>query len=75
MSGPEAVDAACRDAIKRYRLDAFDNVDTDALLQTIPLPPDRAIWMGDSLMRHGRSLEACKAGQHILSLMNAVDVA
>ena len=64
--GP-ALDARCRDAVLTHRLDAFDNVDTAALLGRERLSTEDARWIGRHLMENGRALAAYHDGQAILA--------
>lgn len=58
----------CRDAIERYRAQAFDNIDHKRLrLDT----PDDVAWVGRHLIANARSPEAYRAGQAILAALSA----
>ena len=61
-----ALDQLCREALRLYRLDAFDNVDVGRLQEPPVISGDEAIWIGRHLMRAGRSLAAYRHGQAIL---------
>ena len=71
----EAFDRVSRDALIRFRLEAFDNVDVARLLDERPLLPERAEWIARHLLKHARGIEAYRVGQQILTLLRTADVA
>jgi hypothetical protein len=62
-----ALDARCRDALRTYRLDAFDNIDVAALLARSRLSAREIRWIGRHLIQNGRALAAYRDGQAILA--------
>ena len=61
------LDALCRSAIRDYRLDAFDNVDTATLLGKGRLSGEDARWIARHLMANARSIAGYQAGQALLA--------
>ena len=74
-SKAEALDQVSRDALLRFRLEAFDNVDVVSLLKERPLLPGRSEWIARHLLKHGRGIEAYRTGQRILTLLRSANVA
>ena len=71
----EALDHLSRDALLRFRLEAFDNVDVTRLLDERTLLPEQAEWIARHLLKHSRGIEAYRGGQQILTLLRTADVA
>lgn len=61
-----ALDARCRLAVRAYRVDAFDNIDVERLLDKEQLSLEDAQWIGRHLMENGRALAVYHEGQQIL---------
>ena len=71
----EALDHLSRDALLRFRLEAFDNVDVARLLNERTLLPEQSEWIARHLLKHSRGIEAYRVGQQILTLLRTADVA
>ena len=65
-SAEDVLDQLCREALRVYRLDAFNNVEVPRLLEPQVIAGEEARRIGQHLMRAGRSLAACRHGQLIL---------